>query len=32
VTALFSAILVTRALIILMLGGRTGKTLSKIWL
>jgi len=32
VTSLFSAILVTRALINLMLGGRTGKTLSKIWL
>lgn len=32
VTSLFSAILVTRALINLLLGGRTGKTLSKIWL
>ena len=32
VTSLFSAILVTRALVNLSLGGRTGKTLSKIWL
>ena len=31
-TSLFSAILVTRALINLTLGGRTGKSLSKIWL
>ncbi|SFQ89185.1 preprotein translocase subunit SecD [Halopseudomonas formosensis] len=32
VTSLFSAILVTRAMINLILGGRTGRTLSRIWL
>lgn len=32
VTSLFSAILVTRAMINLILGGRTGRILSRIWL